>query len=542
MTQPFRSPSAPMTGADAYREAVRLDGLGQYGEAQKLCHQLLKAKPDLPDVHHLLGVIFFHAERFDDAARHLKQSLKLKPEMTEAAFNLSKVYYRKGKWPELLATLKTVHKAWPERSDILVDIGLAQEQIGDIAAATRTYHGVLESDPQSPVAHANLGAILTRQGKVAEADKHLAAALAAPNPPVSAYMNIAVLREVEDRRADAIAAYDALIQLQPDLAQAHFQRALALLSQGPFAEGWREYVWRFRRSDARTLDKAFALPYWQGEPLGGQKLLVWTEQGPGDEILLASMIPDLLERAADVTLVCSPRLVPLFRRSFPACRVVSTERIHHADSGTSQCTLQASFSHLGDALRPTLKAFPARPKYLAADPAKRAALRARYQAGNADRKLVGLGWHSANASAEHHKSIGLDAWGPILRDRNVTFVSLQYGDHARDIRAARETHGCDIINDKSIDALKNIDDMAAQVAAMDCVVSVSNTTVHVAGGLGIPTLALIPHSYGRLWYWFLDGVVSPWYPALRLFRQSQMGDWSSPLADAGDALTHALEA
>ena len=541
MTQTFRPNPAAMTGAEAYLEAVRLDSVGQYTEAQKICQQLLKAKPDLPDVHHLLGAIFFHAERFEDAARHLKQALKLKPDMTEAAFNLSKVYYRKGKWAEVLMMLEKVHKDWPERTSILLDMGFAQEQLGNFTEAAAIYRTVLERDPQSPAAHSNLGAILTHAGETGEAETHLSAALASSTPPVEAYMNMAMLREVQDRRDDAIAAYDTLIRLQPDLAPAHFQRALALLNQERFAEGWREYTWRFRRPGARTLDKAFSMPFWQGEPLQGEKLLIWTEQGPGDEILLASMIPDLLAQGAELTLVCSPRLVPLFRRSFTGCRVTSTERIHHADSGTAQCTLQASFSHLGSALRPSVEAFPARLKYLTADAAKSASLRAKYQAGNTSRKLVGIAWHSANASAERHKSIGLEDWAPILQKRDVTFVSLQYGDHTKDIRAARTAHGCDIISDKSIDALKSIDDLAAQVAAMDCVVSVSNTTVHVAGALGVPTFALIPHSYGRLWYWFLDRSDSLWYPSLHLFRQSQMNDWTQPLAGAGAALTSALE-
>ncbi len=541
MTAPFSSSPAVMTGADAYREAVRLDGLGRYAEAQKLCQQLLKAKPDLPDVHHLLGVIFFHAERFEDATRHLKQALKLKPDLTEAAFNLSKVYYRKGKWPELLAALETVHQAWPDRAGILIDIGLAQEQVGDIAAATATYRKVLERDPLSPLAHSNLGAILTRQDAVAEAETHLKAAMAVPHPPPAAFLNMAMLHEVAERRGDVIAAYDALIATHPDLAHAHFQRALSLLNQECLAEGWREYAWRFRRPESRTLDKAFPIPYWQGESLQGHKLLIWTEQGPGDEILLASMIPDVLAQGAEVLLICSPRLVPLFRRSFEGCRVISHDRIHHADSGVTQCTLQASFSHLGAVLRPAASAFPQREKYLTADAAKRATLRARYQSGISDRKLIGIAWHSANASAERQKSAGLDAWAPILKNE-ATFVSLQYGDHAKNIRAAREAFGCEIIADKSIDALKSIDDFAAQVAAMDHVVTVSNTTVHVAGALGVPTFALIPQSYGRLWYWFLDRTDSPWYPSLRLFRQHQMNDWAPAIAEAGAALSRALGA
>ena len=131
--------------------------------------------------------------------------------------------------------------------------------------------------------------------------------------------------------------------------------------------------------------------------------------------------------------------------------------------------------------------------------------------------------------AEDQKSIALANWAPILNLPGITFVSVQYGERVQDAKAH------DIIVDKSINPLKDIDGFAAQVAAMDHVVSVSNTTVHVSGGLGIPTSTMIPASYGRIWYWFLDRSDSPWYPAMQLYRQSKSDGWQPTLnAVAGD--------
>jgi hypothetical protein len=153
---------------------------------------------------------------------------------------------------------------------------------------------------------------------------------------------------------------------------------------------------------------------------------------------------------------------------------------------------------------------------------------------------VGIAWHSAKAGAEHQKSVALEDWRPILSTPGATFVSLQYGEHAKAAKAVRESLGCDIILDRSIDGLKDIDNFAAQVAAMDHVVSVSNTTVHVSGGLGIPTSAMIPASYGRIWYWFLDRTNSPWYPAMQLFCQRRGEGWSPTIAAVADDLTRRL--
>ena len=534
MTPPSLQPS--MTGMQAFHEAVRLDSIGRFADAQKLCAQLLKAAPNHPDVQHLMGVIYFHGGKLEDAARHLKQALKLKPDMTEAASNLAKVYYRKGKWRELLATLETIRDRAPDRLGVLTDIGFAHEQLGDVEAALASYHAALALDPAAPLAHANIGAILTKRGSVAAARDHLTRALAAPRPPEAAFLNMAVLLDREGRKTDVIGMYDDLLARAPDHVLAHFQRAMALLSQERFAEGWAEYAWRFRRPDSQTLHAAFTCPLWRGEALAGRKVLVWTEQGPGDEILLASMLPDVIAAGAELILVCSPRLLSLFRRSFPAADVVSNVRIK-----PTACDLQASFSDLGAVLRPTRETFPARARTLVADEARRARLRETYQRAKPGTKLVGIAWHSANAAAESHKSIGLEAWVPILRQPNATFVSLQYGDHRNEIAAVRAAFGCEIIHDPGINALTSIDDFAAQAAAMDHVVSVSNTTVHVAGALGIPTLVLVPKAFGRMWYWFQGREDSPWYPSLRLIRQQDDDAWDAPLAAAAAELTRWLE-
>jgi hypothetical protein len=104
------------------------------------------------------------------------------------------------------------------------------------------------------------------------------------------------------------------------------------------------------------------------------------------------------------------------------------------------------------------------------------------------------------------------------------FVNLQYGDCAAEIAAAKRAFGVDILDDPEIDPLASLEDFFAQVAAMDLVVSTSNTTVHVAGALNIPTWLLIPRGEGALWYWFMDRSDSPWYPSVRIFREPELTD------------------
>lgn len=525
------------TLADVYREALRLDEAGQYADARKLCQQILKQSAGHPEVHHLLGVIALHEKRPDDAITHLKQTLKLKPDLAEAAFHLALVYREKGRWREWLSTLEIVHTLQKDRADILVDMGYALEMLKDEDGALQRYRQAIALDPRIATAHSNLAAILIRRNAIAEAEHHLEAALELKPDAPTTLMNLAMLHEVADRRDAAIATYDRVLQVQPRHVYAQFQRSLALMAQGRLTEGWATYTSRFLRPEARTLHAAFTTLYWQGEALVGRKLLVWTEQGPGDEILLASMIPDVLERGATLTIVCSARLVPLFQRSFPACTIISNERLHAID--TKNFDYQASFSELGRFLRPDVSSFPLRRGYLAADPALSQKLRATYQEGSTD-KLVGIAWYSANLIAESQKSISLGNWAPIFSLPGIKFVNLQYGERRKDAKNLRDASGREIIADKAIDPLKDIDRFAAQVAAMDHVVSVSNTTVHVAGGLGIPTSTMIPSGFGRIWYWFLDRTDSPWYPSMTLFRRAASDNWTSTLADVAQDLRRKL--
>ena len=164
-------------------------------------------------------------------------------------------------------------------------------------------------------------------------------------------------------------------------------------------------------------------------------------------------------------------------------------------------------------------------------------MRAAYTANDPDKTIIGIAWHSANPTAAAQKSTSLLEWGPLLQTPGAIFVSLQYGNHAAEVRAAEAAFGCRIVTDKTVDSLKDIDAFAAQVAAMDHVVSVSNTTVHVAGGLGVPTSVLLPKAFGKIWYWFLERSDSPWYPSLTLHRQTRAGAWNDIIAAAARTLT-----
>src|SRR5262249_42734909 len=179
-------------------------------------------------------------------------------------------------------------------------------------------------------------------------------------------------------------------------------------------------------------------------------------------------------------------------------------------------------------LRPSLESFPRRAEgYLVPDPARAAQLRQRLDDG---RRIVGLSWKSQNPRFEKAKSARLTDFEAVLRLPNCRFVDLQYGDTRADLDTAARDLGVYVEHLDDIDNKNDIDGLAALMAACDAVVTVSNTTAHLAGALGRPTWVFVPYGHARLWYWFKERDDSPWYPHLRVRRQISGQSWAELIA------------
>jgi hypothetical protein len=270
--------------------------------------------------------------------------------------------------------------------------------------------------------------------------------------------------------------------------------------------------------------RAYTQPRWSGERLDGT-LLVWGEQGLGDEILHASMVSDLIARTPSIVLEVEPRLVALFARSFPALRVVALGTELYA----GRFEAQEPLGSLGRRFRLRWEDFPRREHgHLVADAAPAQALRRRL-AGDG-RAVIGISWVSKAPTGGASKSAKLADFAALLRVPGCRFVDLQYGDTAAERAALARELGITVERLPDIDNTNDIDGLAALMTACDAVVTVSNTTAHLAGALGRPTWVMVPHGHARIWYWFHDRDVSPWYPRTRVHRQRSGEPWAEVVA------------
>lgn len=386
--------------------------------------------------------------------------------------------------------------------------GLALNLMHRHEEAVTYFQKALACDPSKQQIALNLSDSLLRLGRADEAVEALTIAqLKLPMPEILANLATAYYGTGDFESAERF--YKEAIAGNCWLAKAHSNLAITHFYQGRFREGWAEFAWRFAADGADRRETHF--PSWNGEDV--TSLLVIAEQGLGEEIMWLSILPDLLARGFKVWWEADKRLHVMIKRSFPGVGVINRIGEKPIPDGFSVGAV-CDAGDLGQYFRNDAASFPSRP-YLCAD---------RRSLEPFDGLTVGISWHSTNASFGPLKSQPLEAWEPLLSVPGVRFIDLQYGDHGDDARV-HKVPGLDTTND--------IDGVASVMASCDLIITISNTTAHLAGALGIPCWVLLAPGYGRFWYWGL-GHKSLWYPNVRLFQNT--AGWDGVFADARLAL------
>jgi len=506
-----------------FNKAQSLTALGDDAGALAAYTDLVARDPAHAEAQ-LNRTTLLHRMRRADAARAAsKEMTEHCPGDERGFYNLAFLSLTADLIPEAAAAAERARALKPASPDIL---GLCAE----VAFARADFEGAVDLAQQALAlnedmvsAHRVLGDALMRSQRYGEAHVHYERALALNPGLAEVRANYALLLINMGRSAEGVAQYRQVLRLQPDNAAARHGLGVALLAQANFAEGWPLYASRVvAKHPARNPNRR---PLMFAPPRSGEKLVLLCDQGLGEQVLFASLLPDLLQITKDIQIRCDPRLHPLIERSFPDIKFVM-----EAD------TFSGTLADAAQWLRPSFESFPQRPGYLQAAAKKRDVLRDRYKSAP-NRPLVGISWMTGTKRKfAAPKSIPLQSWGPILVRHEPRFISLQYGDVGAEIAAANARFSAEVLLDGDIDADHDIDDFAAQVAAMDLVITTSNTTAHIAGALNVPTLVLVPLGFGGLWHWFLGREDSPWYPSVRLIRQTRPGEWDDVLSRAASVL------
>lgn len=396
--------------------------------------------------------------------------------------------------------------------------------------AERELAALLAAAPDRGDAHMSLGELLLERGRFAESERAFERAAALQPRSAEALSNLGVARYQAGRPREALELFERAVALRPEHYPTRLWRAMAHLMLGELEAGWREFEWRWRGFE--QLGRAefrFPAPRWNGEALRGRTILLHGEQGMGDVLQFARFAAQVAQRGARVWLYVHPPLVRLLRSAPGVQRVYAFDEVLPAFD--YHCPLMSLPGVLGVGL----DGLPAGTSYLAAHPAERARWQRRLEPAGGLR--VGLAWsgdprrHDRLANlTDARRSVRLAELAPLARVPGVRWVSLQKGEAAA--QASSPPEGM-VLEDYTA-GLTDFADTAALVANLDLVIAVDTSIVHLAGALGRPVWML--SRFDGCWRWMLGRSDSPWYPTLRIFRQSAPLDWSAPLREMADAL------
>lgn len=368
----------------------------------------------------------------------------------------------------------------------------------------------------------NLGTAYKRQYKHAEAERALRRAIELKPDDTDQWNNLGTMHINEGSPEQGLPAFDRALRLDPNNVHAHWNRALALLEMGRYAEGFKEYAWGLKSADRQH--RTYGAPDWDGKHVG--TLVVYGEQGIGDEIMFASLIEEARQRCDRLVFDCHPRLVSLFERSLGVeCHGTRKDEITPW-AAEIQIDAACPIGGLAQFFRRSFSDFP-RTAYLQPDPERMDAMKKRLESLPTGLN-VGIGWkggkHKTRTTA---RSMTLDDMTPMLQLPNINWISLQYTPEAsEEIAEYKKRTGLEIHHWPEVVNANNYDETAALVSALDLVISVNSSVVHLAGAMGQLCWTMTP--VRKAWrYYSPDGSRMAWYGSVEQFTQERDGDWTA---------------
>jgi len=551
---------------------IRLNAPECAAETLAVHEQLVQLWPDSAEVHNNLGLSRQRCSDHAGACGDFEHALKLAPDMLQARVNLANALFKTGKTEDALTQCRQALAMDASFVNAHLQLGLMLQQLKQWDEAEACYRKALAVDanhiealnnlavllqgrerfadsisllenalriaPQSAWAHYNMAtsinALARRTSVIAEklslfeqACKYFEQAIAIDPHNIGSLIGIAAIKMDLMQVEDTLPLYERIFSIEPANPMARCNHGIALLTLGRFADGWRDFEYRWEMGqDLIHLESA--QPHWQaGIDLAGKILLLYAEQGLGDTMQFVRYASMLTQRGATVWLKVQPPLKLLLA----SCPGVS--RVFSIGDDIPPFDFLCPMLSVPGIVGTDLESIPADTPYLKATPARIAHWRDRLGQHKAFR--VGLVWAGEPrkdqpevALIDRMRSLHFNQLRPLLEVPGIEFHSVQVGHDA----AAQLTDAPQVINHAA--DLFDFQETAALVEQLDLVICADTSTAHLAGAIGKSVWLL--NRYNTCWRWLRDRQDSPWYPGMRLFRQPALGDWDSVISSVKAAL------
>jgi predicted O-linked N-acetylglucosamine transferase (SPINDLY family) len=512
-------------------DATRVDGWtllgmihrrrGELREALDCYRRAFEIDPGYADAYNNAGNVLADLGRGEEAKEYFECAAELRarsiqpdkaetPDPDEQMLHAALRAFQEGRSAEGLALCREVLSRAPERFEAWTLSGACLRAQGQFEQAVEAHRRALALNPEYIDAHTNLSNVLRELGRFAEAVEHYRFVQKRQPSRPDIYKNLGNAFYGLGNLDQAIRCFRRALALDPDYADAHWDLALALLAAGDYEAGWREHEWRWRQKPLRPRD--YAEPQWQGQPLAGKRVLIYAEQGFGDSLQFLRFVPDIGALGAEILLELQPELRALAAESVAVSRLIdrgepSPPFDYHLPMHSLPYALGIRLSDLPGPM-PYLKVPEGRAKEMRVYIRERPVLK------------VGLVWAgSPTHGNDRWRSPGFETLAPLLAVDGAEFYLLQKGPGRRELEGFPLSARCTDLDS----VLRDFADTAAAVAALDLVITPDTSVAHLAGALGRPCWVLLPAL--TEWRWMLQRSDNPWYPSLRLFRQTVLGEW-----------------
>jgi Flp pilus assembly protein TadD len=523
------------TIADRYQTIADLASRGNLSSAEQHCRQMMQASSD-PELFYMLAVIKGRQDDYPAAQALFEEAVQHLPERPDILYNYGVICQAGGDLERAVTLWQRATVLDPDLKDAHYNLGKALCELKRLDQAETAYRHALSIFPDDAQTLYNLGNLKFQRDEFKAAENLLRLATQAAPSWSDPWVNLGMSLSRQGRHADAERCYGEALQRNPENAEAHWNRALTLVLNGNYQQGWQEYEWRFKRDKWRSFyPYRHTVPRWDGRPFPVQRLLVHDEQGLGDTLQFMRYLPMVKALGGTVIFETKDKLLALLKNTAGADAVVSRSPDGNLDLDYD---LYVPLLSLPAIFGTTWQTVPDRVPYLLADKAlvRTWAPRLRPISG----LKVGICWQGNPAyGADRQRSVPLKFFAPLARMKNVQLISLQK-IHGLDQLARMPSDTAIIDLGSELDEDTGVFmDTAAVMQNLDLIITSDTAIPHLAGALGVPVWLTLPHIPD--WRWGLSGENYPWYPTMRVFRQSCPGDWEGLFRKVSDALKHLIQ-
>ncbi len=501
--------------------AALLNGRGRYGEAAEAARRATVLKPGYAAAWNNWGMACRGMGESEEAIGHFRRAVGENPAHAESLNNLGVTLWELKRYEDAIVPLEAAVSIRPDFAESCNNLGVVHVDMDQPEKAVPVLLRAIELKPDYALAHLNLGNAYRKAARLVDALRAYERALEIEPDLTEAFNNLGTILQMQGKFGEAVALYERALGVLQDAPVIRWNLALSLLASGNLEEGWKAFESRWQ-ANQKGQERPFPQPWWDGGDLSGKTLLLWGEQGVGDEIFYAGMAKDAISLASFVVIECERRLVPLFARSFPEATVIA--RTTPPDQRAMQADLQLPMASLARHLRSSIDSFPSRRGYLQADPGRVAYWRNGISVPGM--LNVGICWRSSLKSAlrDLHYSV-LEEWGEIFSVPGVRFFNLQYDECRAELDAASRRFGVEIRGFPEVDLRGDLDEAAAITSALDLVISAPTAVAVTAGALGVPVWIM---AMSDAWDTLGTGRY-PWMPSASMYLRSAEIPWQSVL-------------